>query len=1086
MANIKFSQFTEQTDTANVQFLVGYNGSTNVRIAPGNVSSLGGSGTLNTIAMFTPDGNTLGNSLITISNIGTASETVNSTSKILQVGPLTGTKTIAQINLLSGAGNNGIIDAGLGSLLLRINSSSTAALELATTGALQAKSYGSGTFTGTAAYGLSVDSSGNIIETTGGAAYPFLIDTASLYSGFVPASLSGNPQGNTTLGISAGNGLTNGATNTVIGNDAMKFQSANSEYAVVGYQAALNCTGNSVTALGFQAAYGGNQDGSVSIGTSAHGTGFAANDAVAVGSLAAYSGTATGSVVVGKRAGYIGSNKTNCVLIGFDAGRSVNVSDNVSIGYQAGYSNTSGITNTYVGYRSGYSNTTGGDNTYIGRQSGYSATGARNSSLGDGAFGGGAGHSGVDNVAFGYRALQQPTGNSNFNVAIGSDALRASGTRSSNVAVGYLSGTALTTGSSNVIIGKESGVTLTTGSNNIIIGKDAAASAVGVSNEITLGDANITALRIPGLQSGASDGDVLTFSSGTGLITLQAAGGGGYPFLIDTASLYSGFVPSSLSGNPQNNTILGISAGLDLTTGTQNTLIGNLAGENVDAQFGTTAVGYKAGSSQNAESFNTYIGNEAGRDHVGSQSVFVGGGTRVFSSGQSSNGVVTVGYSAHDQKAGTYSVAVGYGAGNQASGANSVYIGKDAGKANASSGIIAIGYESGRSNTGNGRIDLGYRAGYTNTSGSWNINLGYFAAYTNSTGSENTVIGTEAGYNNTGSSNTFLGYQAGYDQTTGSNNIVIGHDAEPSAVGASNEITLGDANITALRIPGLQSGASDGDVLTYASGTGLITLQAAGGGGGIGGSISNTQVAFGNASSEITGDADFNFNVSTNTLRVGVDQDYTGGIIAMAMTTDDLTTLAMTLGSAAASQPASWITQNRNPFNTQTRFGFAGPDTIAFNTSASERLRITSSGNVGIGTTSPVYQLQLSTDSAAKPSTNTWTITSDERVKTNIRPYKTGLEKLLQIKPKLYDYNGKAGFDVKDKNNIGVIAQEIKDIMPETVKKYNTKLNKEDKEDTELYNFDSHALTFALINSVKELNAKIENLETKIQTLENN
>ncbi len=52
MANLKFSQFTEQTDTANVQFLVGYNGSTNVRIAPGNISDLGGNGTVNTIAML--------------------------------------------------------------------------------------------------------------------------------------------------------------------------------------------------------------------------------------------------------------------------------------------------------------------------------------------------------------------------------------------------------------------------------------------------------------------------------------------------------------------------------------------------------------------------------------------------------------------------------------------------------------------------------------------------------------------------------------------------------------------------------------------------------------------------------------------------------------------------------------------------------------------------------------------------------------------------------------------------------------------------------------------------------------------------
>ncbi len=159
---------------------------------------------------------------------------------------------------------------------------------------------------------------------------------------------------------------------------------------------------------------------------------------------------------------------------------------------------------------------------------------------------------------------------------------------------------------------------------------------------------------------------------------------------------------------------------------------------------------------------------------------------------------------------------------------------------------------------------------------------------------------------------------------------------------------------------------------------------------------------------------------------------------------------------------------------------------IRFVTSNAERARITSGGNVGIGTTNPVYQLQLSLDSAAKPTSSTWTVVSDERVKTNIRPYETGLEELLQVKPKIFDYNGKAGFDTKAKNNIGVIAQEIKDVIPETVKKYNAKLNEEDTEDTELYNFDSHALTFALINSVKELNNKIEQLEIRIQTLENN
>ena len=103
-------------------------------------------------------------------------------------------------------------------------------------------------------------------------------------------------------------------------------------------------------------------------------------------------------------------------------------------------------------------------------------------------------------------------------------------------------------------------------------------TTVGTTNEITLGNSSVTALRIPGLQSGASDGDVLTFSSGTGLITLQSGGGGGASSLnglsdclVDTDSVYVAEVPAGLSGNPQRNTVFGIDAGGGLTTGENNT-----------------------------------------------------------------------------------------------------------------------------------------------------------------------------------------------------------------------------------------------------------------------------------------------------------------------------------------------------------------------------------------------------------------------------------------------------------------------------------------------------------------------------------
>ena len=135
--------------------------------------------------------------------------------------------------------------------------------------------------------------------------------------------------------------------------------------------------------------------------------------------------------------------------------------------------------------------------------------------------------------------------------------------------------------------------------------------------------------------------------------------------------------------------------------------------------------------------------------------------------------------------------------------------------------------------------------------------------------------------------------------------------------------------------------------------------------------------------------------------------------------------------------------------------------------------------NVGIGTTTPSYKLQLSTDSAAKPSTNTWTISSDIRVKENINPYTKGLDVLMNINPVTYDYNGKAGFS-KILGNIGIIAQDVLEILPESISTYKAKLNEEDLEETELYNFNSHALTYVLINAVKEQQELITSLQSRL------
>lgn len=55
MANLKFSQFTEKTDPANVQFIVGYDGTSNVRITPDNIAK---ASSVNDVGIWFQTGNT--------------------------------------------------------------------------------------------------------------------------------------------------------------------------------------------------------------------------------------------------------------------------------------------------------------------------------------------------------------------------------------------------------------------------------------------------------------------------------------------------------------------------------------------------------------------------------------------------------------------------------------------------------------------------------------------------------------------------------------------------------------------------------------------------------------------------------------------------------------------------------------------------------------------------------------------------------------------------------------------------------------------------------------------------------------------
>ena len=149
----------------------------------------------------------------------------------------------------------------------------------------------------------------------------------------------------------------------------------------------------------------------------------------------------------------------------------------------------------------------------------------------------------------------------------------------------------------------------------------------------------------------------------------------------------------------------------------------------------------------------------------------------------------------------------------------------------------------------------------------------------------------------------------------------------------------------------------------------------------------------------------------------------------------------------------------------------------------SSSIFINYSSNVGIGTTTPSYLLEVS-GSAAKSTGTTWINTSDERTKENIQNYTKGLNDIVQLQPRVFDYNGK-GSTEKSKENIGLIAQEVIDVYPEAISTFKAKLDETDAKETDIYNLDFHSISISMINAIKELNEKVKILEDKIQTLEN-
>ena len=146
---------------------------------------------------------------------------------------------------------------------------------------------------------------------------------------------------------------------------------------------------------------------------------------------------------------------------------------------------------------------------------------------------------------------------------------------------------------------------------------------------------------------------------------------------------------------------------------------------------------------------------------------------------------------------------------------------------------------------------------------------------------------------------------------------------------------------------------------------------------------------------------------------------------------------------------------------------------------------------VGIGTSTPAVQLDLSTDGARKLSTTAWTTGSDRRIKEDITDADLDLcySVIKNLKLRRFKWKDYVGYE-HDKHVVGYIAQEVKDVFPKAVtesknvlkkKNENGEIVEEEIEDFLTLNVDQIQKT--LHGAIQKLMKIVEQQQIEIDTL---
>jgi Chaperone of endosialidase len=450
---------------------------------------------------------------------------------------------------------------------------------------------------------------------------------------------------------------------------------------------------------------------------------------------------------------------------------------------------------------------------------------------------------------------------------------------------------------------------------------------------------------------------------------------------------------------------------------------------------------------------NTFIGENAGFNNTeGTNNVFIG-----YASGFENIGVG--GYT------GDYNVFIGYESGMNnnitgESGQSNVFIGDACGKYNTSgrynvflgkeTGMWSqtgnfntyIGSQAGRGNlTGDGENNtcVGYMSGYKETASN-NTYLGWWSAHEHTTGEGNTILGCKTGYSSvSGEQNTLLGHRAGYWNVSGAGNVFLGYQAGHAELG-SNKLYIENS----LSTTPLIYGEFDNDELVF------------------------------NADVEITGTTTLNSDLSVaGSVNNGLSLSGTGSANGIKIGDDQTSSVTIYHNSTGLDLNAPG---GRVYYGSFEYFEDGGSNECAFNSD----LRPTQTDTYDLGTLSYKWQNVWATDGTIN--------TSDIRDKENVTPVTYGINEIMQLNPVSFNWKGRN----ENKKKLGLIAQELLEVVPEVVKTHDEEIINEATGETQIIELERMGVYYSdlipvLIKGMQdqqkmidELNAKIIKLEEKL------